>query len=141
MLVHPRSSPEFIGSVGHTPDSSPHVRYLFLLWRFETERGRLVEWRSGLDGTLQYRIPDDRHDMVGLVSWVSDIATHMTVLWEMTFWMLVWRPAWRPIMLLIGVCMHLGIGVCLGMWTFGLIMMFTYISFIPPTRYAAWEIG
>ena len=64
--------------------------------------------------------------------WVSDLATHTTTLWEMTFWILVWRPAWRPLVLCVGASMHVGIGVCLGMWTFGLIMIFTYVTYFPP---------
>ena len=119
--------------VGHTPDSSPYVRHLFLLRGFEAEKG--TPWWNGeaiwmaLSNT-EYQTTD--MTWLAWYPWASDIATHVTVLWEMTFWMLVWRPAWRPMTLLVGVCMHLGIGVCLGMWTFGLIMMFTYISFIPP---------
>ena len=76
--------------------------------------------------------------------WLSDMATHATVLWEMTFWLLVWRTAWRPVILLIGISMHLGIGVCLGMWTFGLIMICTYICYIPPgtlRRVGTWMAG
>lgn len=64
--------------------------------------------------------------------WISDLVTHATIMWEMTYWIFVWRPVWRPIYLLIGVLMHLGIGMFLGMWTFGLVMIFTYISYIPP---------
>ena len=64
--------------------------------------------------------------------WISDLLTHATIMWEMTFWIFVWRPVWRPIYLLIGVLMHVGIGMFLGMWTFGLVMIFTYISYIPP---------
>ncbi len=66
--------------------------------------------------------------------WVSDIATHTTILWEMTFWFFVWKPASRPWVLLVGTAMHLGIGAFLGMWTFGLIMMFTYFSYMPPEK-------
>lgn len=67
--------------------------------------------------------------------WMSDIATHTTILWEMTFWILVWKPTWRPLVLLVGASMHVGIGVCLGMWTFGLVMIFTYATYIPPDAF------
>jgi|GEM_PF-236377 len=76
--------------------------------------------------------------------WVSDVATHSTTLWEMTFWVLVWRPTWRPIVLFVGASMHVGIGVCLGMWTFGLVMIFTYVTYIPPEtlrRVGHWLAG
>jgi hypothetical protein len=70
--------------------------------------------------------------------WLADhpdlfnLITHVTIAWELTFWSLVWHPRLRPIMLAIGVGMHLGIGAFLGMWTFGLAMIFVYLSFIPP---------
>jgi hypothetical protein len=65
--------------------------------------------------------------------WLVNILTHGTVLWEMTFWALVWRPLCRPIVLLIGVAIHLGIGAFMGMWTFGLSMIFLYVAFVPAT--------
>ncbi|MCA9031065.1 MAG: HTTM domain-containing protein [Planctomycetaceae bacterium] len=64
--------------------------------------------------------------------WVSHLLTHMTVLWEMTFFIAVWNRAWRPLVLAIGIGVHLGIGSCLGLWTFGLIMLVPYLSFISP---------
>jgi hypothetical protein len=63
--------------------------------------------------------------------WLVNLLTHATIIFEMTFWALVWRPFFRPIMLLAGVAIHLGIGAFMGMWTFGLAMIFTYVAFIP----------
>jgi uncharacterized membrane protein YphA (DoxX/SURF4 family) len=60
-----------------------------------------------------------------------DLATHICVLWEMTFCVLVWKPRWRPLVLAGAVALHLGIGACLGMWTFGLIMLVGCVSFLP----------
>ncbi|WP_166825084.1 HTTM domain-containing protein [Thalassoroseus pseudoceratinae] len=60
-----------------------------------------------------------------------DLMTHTTVLWEITFCMLVWRPMARPIMLILGVLLHFGIGAFMGMWTFALIMMVGLSSFLP----------
>src|SRR5580704_1452543 len=65
--------------------------------------------------------------------WLVNILTHGTIIWEMTFWALVWRPLCRPIVLLIGVAIHLGIGAFMGMWTFGLAMVFLYVAFVPAT--------
>ena len=33
--------------------------------------------------------------------------------------------------MLAGISMHIGIGLFMGMWTFGLIMCFAYIAFVP----------
>jgi hypothetical protein len=63
--------------------------------------------------------------------WLVNLLTHATIVWEMTFWALVWRPLCRPIVLLIGVAIHLGIGAFMGMWTFGLAVIFLYVAFVP----------
>ena len=60
-----------------------------------------------------------------------DLATHICVLWEMTFSVLIWKPRWRPLVLAGAVALHVGIGACLGMWTFGLIMLVGCASFLP----------
>jgi hypothetical protein len=69
--------------------------------------------------------------------WLVNLLTHATIAWEMTFWALVWRPALRPFVLLAGTAIHLGIGAFMGMWTFGLAMIFAYISFLPGQPLAA----
>jgi hypothetical protein len=55
-----------------------------------------------------------------------------TWVWEVFFCVLIWRVAWRPFMLLMGTIMHLGIGLFMGMWTFGLAMIFVYCAFLDP---------
>ena len=45
--------------------------------------------------------------------------------------MLVWSPRLRPLVLAGAVVLHVGIGACLGMWTFGLIMLVGCASFLP----------
>jgi len=71
--------------------------------------------------------------------WLINLLTHFTVAWELTFAALVWRPRWRPLVLAAGILMHLGIGAFLGMWTFGLAMILSYLSFAPPEACAAIE--
>lgn len=65
---------------------------------------------------------------------ILEFLTHLTVLWEVTFWALVWRPQLRGLVLAIGTGMHLGIGAFLGMWTFGLAMAFGYVGYWSPSR-------
>lgn len=75
------------------------------------------------------------------MAWVRPLAeavTHVTVLWECTFWATVWHPRIRPYTLWAGAMMHLGIGAFMGMWTFGLVMTFAYQSFTPPETVRAW---
>jgi hypothetical protein len=69
--------------------------------------------------------------------WLVNLLTHAAIAWEMTFWALVWRPRLRPFVLLAGVAIHLGIGAFMGMWTFGLAMIFAYVAFIPGAQVSA----
>ncbi len=63
--------------------------------------------------------------------WIVELTTHATVIWEVSFAALIWvRPA-RPFVLLIGFLLHAGIGAMMGMWTFGLIMIFGHVAFWP----------
>jgi hypothetical protein len=63
--------------------------------------------------------------------WLINAMTHFCILWEIFFCVLIWRPLWRPLLLAGAVVMHLGIGACLGMWTFGLIMLVGCAAFLP----------
>lgn len=69
------------------------------------------------------------------VPWLPYLIAHVTVAWEVFFCVLIWVPALRPLMLLMGTLMHVGIGAFLGMWTFGLIMTFAYFSYSDPVRW------
>lgn len=66
------------------------------------------------------------------VPWLPFLIAHITIAWEVFFIVLVWNPRFRPLMLFMGVMMHVGIGAFLGMWTFGLIMAFAYLAFSDP---------
>jgi hypothetical protein len=63
--------------------------------------------------------------------WLVNLITHVSILWELSFCVLIWLRLWRPLMLAGAVVLHLGIGIFLGMWTFGLIMLVGCASFLP----------
>jgi len=63
--------------------------------------------------------------------WTVNAITHMTILWEVSYCVLIWNRLARPLMLLVAVITHIGIGACLGMWTFGLIMLLGNAAFLP----------
>lgn len=63
--------------------------------------------------------------------WI-DLATVVTVAWELFFCVLIWPRLTRPLMLAGAVVLHLGIGICLGMMTFGLVMLIGCLAFVPP---------
>ena len=81
-------------------------------------------------GNLEYQSAD--------MTWLAwhpmlvDFLTHFTALWEISFCVLIWVPLLRPLILAMSVVMHLGIGACLGLWTFSLIMLVGCASFLPP---------
>ena len=58
--------------------------------------------------------------------------TYLTVFWEVYYCVLIWSRKLRPIMLTLAIPLHLGIGVCLGMMTFGLVMLIGNLAFVSP---------
>ncbi len=73
-------------------------------------------------------------DMTWLANhmWLVSLITLVTVAWEVAYIGLVWPKMTRPIILLIAIPLHLGIGICMGMMTFGLIMLVGNLAFISP---------
>lgn len=73
-------------------------------------------------------------DVTWLAHWplLSAIVSQVTVYWELFFCVLIWPRLTRPIMLALAVPVHLGIAICMGMITFGLIMLVGCLSFVPP---------
>src|SRR4029079_15379682 len=59
--------------------------------------------------------------------------TQATAYWEMFFCVLIWPRLLRPIVLFIALPLHLGIGICMGLMTFGLVMPIGLISFVSPS--------
>jgi len=91
-------------------------------------------WWNGLAmwlafGNLEYQSAD----MTWLAwhPWAINFLTHFTALWELSFGVLVWVPLLRPLVLAAAVALHLGIGACLGLWTFSLVMLIGCASFLP----------
>lgn len=71
------------------------------------------------------------------VPWLPYLIAHVTIIWEVFFIVLIWNVRLRPLILAVGVAMHVGIGAFLGMWTFGLIMAFAYLAFSDPDLWRA----
>ncbi|MFK7769111.1 MAG: HTTM domain-containing protein [Mariniblastus sp.] len=62
--------------------------------------------------------------------WLVAIMTLTALAWELSYAALIWPRLTRPIMLAIAIPVHLGIGMCMGMMTFGLIMLAGNLAFI-----------
>lgn len=93
---------------------------------------------SWWDGTAMWRsLANAEYQTLDLTwlayfPWFTQLMTHLTIFWEISFAFLVWRPLTRPIVLFLGLGMHFGIGAFMGMWTFATCMMFGYLAFISP---------
>jgi hypothetical protein len=81
-------------------------------------------------GNMEYQSMD--------MTWIANhpilinVMTHVTLFWEISYWALVWSRLTRPVVLLLAIPLHLGIAICLGMITFGLIMLVGNMAFLPP---------
>lgn len=60
-----------------------------------------------------------------------NLLTWGTVAWEASYPFLVWHRLTRPLMLGAAVAVHLGIGLFMGMMTFGLAMIIGNLAFVP----------
>jgi len=61
------------------------------------------------------------------IAWVL---TMSTIFWESTFAVFIWIRETRWMVLVMSIAVHVGIGACLGMWTFGLVMLIGCSSFL-----------
>lgn len=75
--------------------------------------------------------------------WFVSLMTLLTVFWEVTYAALVWPKLTRPFVLAFAVITHLGIGIAMGMMTFGLVMLVANLAFVPAPviRKLFWKIG
>lgn len=89
-------------------------------------------------GNLEYQ----SLDMTWMANWprTMNLMAHVTVYWEIFYCALIWPRLTRPVMLLLAIPLHLGIAVCLGMITFGLIMLVGNAAFLPP-EFIRWVIS
>lgn len=64
--------------------------------------------------------------------------TLLTLFWELSYAALIWPRLTRPIWLATAVLVHLGIGLGMGMLTFGLAMIYANLAFVEPAWVSAW---
>ena len=64
--------------------------------------------------------------------WIIELITHVTIIWEVGYAFLIWPRLSRPVMLLLAVPLHLGIALCMGMVTFGVMMLVANLAFVRP---------
>lgn len=69
---------------------------------------------------------------LGQHMWLVAILTLGSLAWELSYAALIWPKLTRPIVLAVAIPVHLGIGICMGMMTFGLIMLVGNFAFVNP---------
>ncbi len=95
-----------------------------------------LQGQTWWDGTAIWLAVANREyqswDATWLATWplLGSAITHVTVLWELTYPVLVWPRLWRPLVLAIAVGVHLGIGLWMGMMSFGLAMIVGNMAFV-----------
>lgn len=110
-----------------------HVAVLYLFAGLSKLKGQT--WWTGDAvwlGAANYEYQSGSLEWLAWHPLLVNFLTHATVFFEISFCVFVWMRPLRPIVLLGGTMLHLGIGGFLGMWTFGLAMILTYVSFLPP---------
>lgn len=96
-----------------------------------------VQGETWVSGEAIWRIASNyEHQSVSLtwlayIPWLFQLLSIGTWMWELSFSFLIWNRILRWPMLMIGMSMHIGIGLFLGLWTFALIMIFGYLAFVP----------
>ena len=62
--------------------------------------------------------------------WLVSLITLVTLVFEVGYIGLIWNRTTRPVMLLLAIPLHLGIGLCMGMLEFGLVMLVANLAFV-----------
>lgn len=110
-----------------------HMCVIYLFGGIGKARGEL--WWDGSALWYAFAIKEYQSlDMTWTVHFPSVLAlmTHLTLFWELSYAFLVWPKLTRPIMIGMAVFVHAGIGMALGMKTFGLVMIIANLAFIYP---------
>jgi hypothetical protein len=71
-------------------------------------------------------------DMTWLANYLPLVSamTLVSLFWELLYPALIWPRLTRPIMIALAVPLHLGIGICMGMMEFGLVMLVGNLAFV-----------
>ncbi len=104
----PASEEKHHGQPRHSSDSTALLRHLHLCGPVQAAGRCMVERRSGVAGlrNLEYQSVD--MTWIAWYPWISDIFTHGTILWEVSFPFAIWVKPLRPYMLFVGFLLHAG---------------------------------
>jgi hypothetical protein len=100
------------------------------LWKFNGELwrdGSAVHYATALN--VFHRFPSD---VPAALDWLSTVGTYATLIWEIGFPLMVLHPWTRRFALIVGVLLHIGMGVTLELGPFSAIMIASYVAFLDP---------
>lgn len=72
---------------------------------------------------------------------IVNLLTYGALFWEVTYPFLIWPRLTRPIWMAMAIAVHAGIGLAMGMITFGLIMIFGNLAFLDSSSIRGWLSG
>jgi uncharacterized membrane protein YphA (DoxX/SURF4 family) len=94
------------------------------------------DWLHGTAVSYSMRLQDfQRFVLPGALSHsvlVSTVATYLTIATELMVGILVWNRAARPLVLMLGVILHVSIGLNLALGFFSEVMLACYLAFLSP---------
>ncbi len=70
-------------------------------------------------------------------AWLIELATHVTLAFELLYPILIWQPWFRPWLLALAVLLHCGIALAMGLTEFSLAMLAGNLAFVP-SRWFTW---
>ncbi len=78
-------------------------------------------------GNPQYTVVD----LAWTAQWPNLIGalTFSTLIFEIYFAAFIWNKGIRPLAIMFGICLHIGIAISMGIWTFALVMLSPYVLF------------
>jgi hypothetical protein len=113
------------------------VVYLSTVW----EKLQGSRWRDGTAVSYALRIGDvGRFPTPAFLAdsvVLSELMTYGTLLLELSLAIFVWNRALRPWVLALGVSLHLSIEFTMVVGFFSVLMLTTYLTFLPPEKAAA----
>lgn len=94
-----------------------------------------IQWPSG--NAIYYSFAIDRFSFPSIqqtlsgTAWLWKILTWAVLIYQTVFPIVVWIKKWRMKLVVTGILFHLLIAVMMGLWDFGLAMIFAYAFLLP----------
>ena len=108
---------------------------IYMYTGFEKFRGA-----SWWDGTALWTVMANSQMVVADMTWLRNVPlvvvglAFATILFEIYFGVLIWIRKFRPVLMIVGACFHLGIGLIMALFSFSFVMLAPYFLWMEPQR-------